>query len=129
MKPTELRLGNLFIEKHSQEIIEVIELKKDAIVFTGSFKDAWQAVPIPLTYEWMKKLGFDTMDYEVDVIEWGMSDDPYFSIEQAGVPPEDKPYMFTYDVGMGETEIEVKYVHELQNLYFAIKRKELKCTS
>lgn len=124
MEAIELRLGNYVMYYGGSDIPSHREVDLFTIdaVLRGHSHDFG---PIPLTYSWMKKLGFDTMDYEVDVIEWGMSDDPYFSIEQAGVPPEDKPYMFTYDVGMGETEIEVKYVHELQNLYFAIKRKEL----
>lgn len=83
--------------------------------------------PVPVTHDIMKKCGFDTMDYEIDVIDWAIQEtEKLFSISQNGIPVEDQPYLFEYENGYGDDiELEVKSLHQLQNLYFAITMKEL----
>lgn len=83
--------------------------------------------PIPLTEEWLTKAGFITMDYEIDYIEWGIqtADDPNcecFHIIQDGTG---EPFFFEYDLGYGDRRIEIKYVHQFQNLYPAFTGEEL----
>ena len=113
MKASELRLGNLFIEEYSGKIIEVIGLEKNRITFSGLFLDKWQAKPIPLTEEWFLKLGFET-----DNIEW------WNGIITIGIYEDGLFYCPT-----GQTYIrrgkEIQYLHQLQNLYFALIGEEL----
>jgi hypothetical protein len=109
MKANELRLGNLFIEEHSDKIIEVIGLEKNKIIFSGMFLDKWQAKPIPLTEEWLLKFGFS------------IHEDGYITC------PNGYQWILHLD---NEFEFEalniiVVYVHQLQNLYFALTNKEL----
>ena len=108
MDATELRLGNLFIEKYSKEIIKVVELSSDIIHFNGVFNQKWQAEPIPLTEEWLLKFGFDKKDRVIN---------GNFNI---GV--------LYYNGGIDYFEFDVthiKHVHSLQNLYFSLTQKEL----
>jgi hypothetical protein len=87
---------------------------------------AGQLDRIPLTAEWLQRLGFDTQDYEIDIIEWATEGRALdFAIDQIGVPPEKQPFIFSYDQGMGDRKVEIKYVHQLQNLYFALTGEEL----
>lgn len=121
MNPTSLRIGNLFQEKHSKEIIEVSELTKDKIGFSGDFKGDWQAEAILITEEWLKKFGFDenpdgikqnegdivfSKEIEGNIISVSYGDNPFFVFDNEGL---------NY----------IKYVHQLQNLYFTITGEEL----
>jgi hypothetical protein len=113
MESKELRLGNLFIEENSNKIIEVIGLEKNRVVFSGMFVDKWQAKPIPLIEEWLEKLGFTK---ELD-----------------GLYRKNKSELIEilfYANGWQVTTQSVclnhiKYVHQLQNLYFALTGAEL----
>lgn len=86
-----------------------------------------QIDPIPLTGEILRKLNFDTMDAEVDYVEWGMdnSDEPYFFLIQNSLDELNEPFYFKYDLGMGEKSIEIKYLHQLQNLHLVLTGEEL----
>jgi hypothetical protein len=77
--------------------------------------------PIPLTEEWLEKLGF-VSKYKSCHDRWSLNG---FALDQA--PDEDDlgasipaKQEFSYD-----WRLEVKYVHQLQNLYFSIKQQEL----
>ena len=66
--------------------------------------------PIPLTEEWLLKFGFKNIKFKYEInnfIIW--------------LDPRSTYYYLNYEGG----NIEIKYVHELQNLYFALTGKEL----
>ena len=121
MKASELRLGNLFIEEHSDKIIEVIGLEKIKITFSGLFLDKWQAKPIPLTEEWLLKFGFEKENslYVIDKDKYHT-----FSILVGGIS---FPFIKSNDKAIREnfSFYGIKYVHQLQNLYFALTGEEL----
>ena len=112
MESTELRIGNLFIEENSKEIIEVIGLEKNRVVFSGIFLDKWQAIPIPLTEEWLIKFGFETKGsfYRVkgsrfvEIISHG-----------DGLDVCSQSILLLH----------IKYVHQLQNLFFSLTNEHL----
>lgn len=106
MKATELRIGNLFIEKYSGQIIKVIGLNEKTITFEGKFKNEWQAEPIPLTEEWFYNFGF---------IIFNSSNEKGLIVVNKLVNP------LKYSI-FGR---EIKYVHELQNWYFLLTGEEL----
>jgi hypothetical protein len=106
----ELRLGNYFIERETQEVIRVIELRKDQIMFSGKFDQGWQAEPIPLNEEWLVKFGFD----DLGAYGWGIG---YFHIRFRNL------HKFYFP--LENRIIRVKHVHQLQNLYFALTGEEL----
>jgi hypothetical protein len=132
MKANELRLGNLFQERNSKEIIEVIGLEKNRIIFSGMLLDNWQAEPIPLTEEWQKKLGaknegfYNFLDFKVDKQKFRISFYGNKMVSIANIltltlTKEIGPVtVFNFPV-----DAAVEYVHELQNLYFALTGTEL----
>lgn len=116
MKPNELRIGNIFLEKFSQTEIKVLELSAEKIVFEGDFKNDWQAEPAPLTEERILKCGFEKIG--VNFQKEGLS--IWYSSYA-------KCYQFRYCLigSDAERKINIEYYHELQNLCFALKAIEL----
>lgn len=102
MNRTELRIGNLFNPNNPVMVEDWMLLKDSKINFE----------PISLTEEWLSKMDFHNdeflgcfTNYELDI-----------------------KYFF-YDVvyfGSKKIDYDLKYVHQLQNLAFAISGKELK---
>jgi len=117
MEAKELRIGNLFIEENSKKIIEVIGLEKNRVVFSGMFLDKWQAEPIPLTEEWLLKFGFEENDNIYKLNNFGK----FIFFEHLN------SFGF-YPSGLLNSLMRMdnlKSVHQLQNLYFALTGKEL----
>jgi len=111
MKASELRIGNsimqydevVFVTWWRLELMEINE-----IVYN----------PIPLTEEWLLKFGFISR-YSNYIIKAG----DYFHSVKKGCGE----WIYSYDKSdSGCYELkEIKYVHQLQNLYFALIGKEL----
>lgn len=118
MKANELRIGNLFVDKYTKEVISVIELTEDVITFTGEFTGIWQAEPIPLTEEWLLKFGGEKEYYEPD------SDEYYLIIrhDKFDITFEDENTIYLY---ISDETFPIKYVHRLQNIWFALTGEEL----
>ncbi len=112
MKANELRIDNLFQDETTKTIIKVIGLTNEIITFTGHFKNDWQAEPIPLTEEWLLKLGF-----EKDFLEW---DKQCISLQYWK-----QSNSYHWVSSSGDIDVLLKHVHQLQNLYFALTNKEL----
>ena len=117
IKSNELRIGNLFKDKHSNTIIEVIGLNKTQITFSGSFNNKWQAEPIPLTEEILLKCGFEKRNHIYDGVFYLLKiKDPNIKIKI------DKTYTIIEGI---KTINHCKNLHQLQNLYFVLTGKEL----
>ena len=81
----------------------------------------WEA--IPLTEEWLLKVGFEKDDSGVEIsdqdyCEWYQKEFPVVGIL---CQSSDKSYIFDENTDT----LRLKYVHELQNLYFALTGSEL----
>jgi hypothetical protein len=118
MKASELRIGNLLRDKVSKTELEVVELTENNIttkvIDRSKFplKDGWGLEYIPLTEEWLLKFGF------IENEEHG-----YFEFDRFIVAYNDlidSFYLCDIDVF-----VKIETVHHLQNLYFAIRNKEL----
>lgn len=115
----ELRIGNLFQEQNTKEVIMVTELSQFKIGFSGSFKGEWQAKPIPLTEEWLLKFGFNkegnTIYKELNGFEFGTIN-----------TNRSKPRFYLQTQGStSNITLPIKFIHQLQNLYFALTGEEL----
>jgi len=110
----ELRIGNLFLERFTKEVLIVEELTVDKITFSGDYSTEWQAEPIPLTEEWLVKFGYNNNQVYIRDLKVTTTEDnePIYYLADE------------YDNGVGCNDIE--YVHQLQNLYFALTGEELK---
>jgi hypothetical protein len=85
--------------------------------------------PIPLTEEWLLKLGFEkgeTFDYGIS-----LKHVPMFSKNNIFILLSENVYSYfvrIYDGGTSEDNdkvAEIHFVHQLQNLYFALTGEEL----
>lgn len=77
--------------------------------------------PIPLTEEWLLKLGFEKRI--VNHFNIHLGNGKYFGIEH--YTPDGFEYLRWVLVGYEQTENIIRYVHQLQNLYFALTGTEL----
>jgi hypothetical protein len=114
MTAIELRIGNYvlrngFLQEHKETFNEIVVSHNDitaCVVSSESFK------PIPLTEEWLLKFGFEKNK------EHG-----YFEFDRLIVAIHDgvnQFYLCDIDIF-----VKIETVHHLQNLYFAIRNKEL----
>lgn len=123
MKATELRIGNLVNGPHGvAEITEIghqdgwaeyFEYREDV---SRAFDFEIQMInPIPLTEEWLKKFGFYTV-----AGRW------YIEIYNgARAIVVNRIIVEIHDELIRTFLCDIKYVHQLQNLYFALTGEEL----
>ena len=113
MKASELRIGNLVnYGRVTSEVSRVDKLffyVEASETPTFSKDEGRGATPIPLTEEWLFKFGFERNGkkltfWKIDLVE---DEEGIFSFDEARI------------------YIDVKYVHQLQNLYFALTGEEL----
>ena len=104
MKASELRIGNFYNQFGNITEVDWSVLKdlKDAPI------DQLWCKPIPLTEEWLLKFGFDKIDFQF--IKNGIKLFPIRDLYYRGNFP---------------IKSDIKYVHQLQNLYFALTGEEL----
>ena len=112
MKATELRIGNK-LQKDNSEIFTVLRLDNTNDVLVEEQKGLlslnYNLQGIPLTEEWLLKLGFEHGEKIAAHNRFVWYKDHIGISGMLGVV---KP-------------IECKYVHQLQNLYFALTGEEL----
>jgi hypothetical protein len=115
MKASELRIGNItsmgVVCSIEDNVFRVLDSEGD------TFKNTWADIqPIPLTEEWLLKLGFtDEEDYlELEIHE-------SLSIIYVGYLA-----LMLDGVIIQINDVNSDKVHQLQNLYFALTGEELK---
>lgn len=112
MKASELRIGNYVSSGKYNTVEEIIGIEPIKLFTTSGYSNIGEYEPIPLTDEWLKKFGaeenilsiIDDMWIQFMDGEWCICNDNYGF----------------YDIPS------IKYVHQLQNIYFALKGGELK---
>ncbi|MBS7112627.1 MAG: hypothetical protein KH100_15700 [Dysgonomonas mossii] len=125
MEAAEYRIGNLLRDKVSKTLLEVIELTKENVVTyvidrnMFPLKDGWSLEPIPITAEWLLKLGFFHSE-SLDMYLLKIQKEKWICWNKdKGITLQDvNRTLFEYK--------KIKYVHQLQNLYFATHQEELK---
>jgi len=107
MKSTELRIGNLVMCKNKTitDFLDTVSLNIHHLTDIVEENKEYQYEPIPLTEEWLVKFGFELQKYDDWTHYWNGSIDLHD---------------FTYD-GF----VELKHVHQLQNLIHALTGEEL----
>lgn len=128
MKANELRIGNYVYDRGNKILKIDYWERKDMIaqkVVVGGFvghpftEDVEFLKPIPLTEEWLLKFGFEDIREldNIDFKEYRMINEYSFCVQfPCGV--EAHCYAGNYPIA-------IKYLHQLQNLYFALTGKEL----
>ena len=120
MEAKELRITNLVKYKGFECAVTAIDLvdirisrfkdekKQSSVISIVNVYDDLK--PIPLTEEWLLKFGFDNLG----AYGWGIS---YFHIRFRNI------HKFYFPIE--NRIVRIEYVHQLQNLYFALTGKEL----
>ena len=129
MKAQELRIGN-YVSTPSG-IQQIIHIEEDCF-YSKDFKNKWAEIkPIALTEEWLVNFGFEEdnkikdlwhLKYECNVLKKRRN---FISVY---FPMSKETYFYFKDLGIkiNQRDDVDKYVHELQNLYFALTCEELK---
>jgi hypothetical protein len=123
IQPNELRLGNLCMESTTGNILKVVSIRPGlyGVIFHGEMPDGWDYEGIPITPEWLERLGFK-LDHTKQ--SWHhrvfVNGDGSFQIEE---------YNDEYRFGVNDGEYyigpKMLHVHQLQNLFFALTGQEL----
>lgn len=121
MKVEELRIGNLICRLTTTNVLEVDSISRSKDI---TFKDVNDHIfmcidgvgikGIPLTEEWLEKFGF-RYNNGFKTINIGVFDMVYKS----------ETIELFYNDNLANYCAKCKYVHQLQNLYFALTGKEL----
>ncbi|KKN06715.1 hypothetical protein LCGC14_1074420 [marine sediment metagenome] len=124
MKATELRIGNYVSDVHANWDYWAVKTLGEKRCYYGSFMEKYEHLqPIPLTEEWLKKFGLQKNESG----HWCNLVESYYCYIEI-VPFKNGIYSLGilghYDARLGYTS-EIKYVHQLQNLYFALTGEEL----
>jgi len=118
MKASELRIGNIVRYGANNRVLDA-ELFLQLLKYTTPFD------PIPLTEEWLLKFGFDKVGIALTSIAIAPLNLPCtFNLPNT-------PFSFCQGkliltTGTGDFCVNIEYVHQLQNLYFALTGEELK---
>lgn len=114
MKANELRVGNWVCNDFTLEDIEVYPMMIHRL---SKIEGEHHIKPIPLTEDWLIKFGFKPVKngVEIKVIEEYVKINSFFN---------GKPLTLEID-GRRAPLRNIKYVHQLQNLYFALTGEEL----
>lgn len=124
---SELRTGNL-IQTDYEGTMEVVNINSERLEYIDAKKPNYRAIgrfelafvkPIPLTEEWLLKFGFEKVSrtwrfiLPVGICELGIR---YSSAN---------PSYYSAFINEQFMTREIQYVHQLQNLFFAITNEEL----
>jgi len=118
MKATELRLGN-WVEQPNDGVTRVTAVLNDLQIKTETGYVDKYCRPIPLTEEWLLKFGFVLRGLYYHFPNYDI-----FKIEQYKLK---NAYWLRHRTESLDCA-RINYVHQLQNLYFALTGKELELT-
>jgi len=123
IQSNELRLGNLVYDSNKREryvsaigVGNTIWFDDKADYSPKYYSDHKNIHPIPLTTEWLEKFGFVNTNHGWDKDKFGLFDHNYSNKEKG------------LDLGLNMAEgplPRIRFVHELQNLFFCLSGKEL----
>ncbi|GJN60481.1 hypothetical protein [Elizabethkingia anophelis] len=106
MNPAELRVGNYVETKNGIKVVSQVTVDSHCYFLEDHVK------PINVTKEWLLNLGF--IDYVLEYYDELMYRKGDFILDEQFI-------LMNIDI-----KIEVKHVHQLQNLYYALTGEDLK---
>ena len=127
MKTSELRVGNYIKLMLNDEDFAVVQVTLNDLEAVDNKKGVYE--PIPLKEEWLLKRGFfvENFDYSIPISEC--------KVVWLTLIPQDEECT-AYSVCVTQTDkdeddqnvflSDISYVHQVQNLYFALTGNELK---
>ena len=143
MKASELRIGNYIADRGNKEwqidhweSIDKLSAKSNATMYMGILMETHPMTeyvdyikPVPLTEEWLLKFGFEeeAMRYSKNIDLFGGGKKLCFSGDYLYIIDSEKQNTIPTDVvTIWNKDVKKEfYVHQLQNLYFALTGEEL----
>ena len=129
--PKELRIGNLLYCTDQKREVSITEINRSTLCLlslkghsVGGF-DHIMFLPIPITPEWLERLGFVIND---DDGNWNSRDWVIYSFGSFSVGEKERVYAWRNkadDDFYSTYWPHFKHIHQLQNLYFALTGTEL----
>ena len=116
MEAKELKLGNFVKLIHGEKPFNVVlsineeYISVDEITF--DYTERIEVEPIEITKDWLLKFGFKRSE-----------NDSWFDKDFISISKSNNVSIFLKE--WFKLDVKIKYVHELQNLYFALTKKEL----
>lgn len=132
MKANELRIGNLITRKN--KVLKVCIIQPDKILVSGyswgKYFKCDDLEPIPLTEEWLFKFGFKKYEITGSYIKTPKDTANGFGFRfHTQHPFMEDLFNSVVECSYMEQQLYVKnglkYVHQLQNIYFALTGEEL----
>ncbi len=124
MKANDLRKGNIVYNGYEggNEILSAFQISQIEVMNNGgNVADYYRSLEyIPLTEEWLFKLGFEVSDDYGG--SWLSPTGSYGSTIRILRAVNIKTFLWQYS---DYNNVKIKYVHQLQNLYFALTGEEL----
>ena len=121
MKLNELRVGNYYLGYYC---ISEVNLDFFNLLIKGVELDEIINDFVTLSEEWLIRFGFELSESRYD--GYNLFSNKGFYILSNGTDFRHSVYGCLLDMNWGiDAFDEIKYVHELQNLYFSIKKEEL----
>ena len=125
MRANELRIGNYVNLMLNHEDYETLTITTKDLEYIEKNQGDYQ--PIPLTEEWLLKFGFVKINHQMSLNDSSMT----YHYELNG---DDRHWQLYFDgrvFSINESKLRLflhhnKYLHQLQNLYFAVTGEELK---
>lgn len=141
MNASDLRIGNLIGKSSEVIVVKSIDEYGINVSYDRDYGEEYEGLfsdltPIPITKEWLLKASFFNDENNSDLYYISqyfstMAPRPRFALIKLHKEPfEDNHYQFLfYDVekeqGIISLGIKIKYLHELQNMYWALKGEDL----
>lgn len=123
MKAKELRIGSLLNYQTAEGEILTTIIDWQYLKWLSEDYGGFNLVhsPIPLTEDWLLKLGFTEYHYSDDIWGWvfnyfGYINEYQIRIHNSFIEYQENPILLNKSI---------EYVHQLQNLYFALTGEEL----
>jgi len=126
MQSKDLRIGNL-VKGNSRGGTHILDI--GILKYIDETKSGYS--PITLTEEWLVKFGFEKYTDKDEIVysHLGLKYcDVYLTEDEREIIPEFSFYSYDskdYLTLIYGLEIQIEYVHQLQNLYFALTGEEL----
>ena len=122
MEAKEFRLDNYIYLHDSLHKVKLATLENLACNPKHNYK------PVPLNEDWLKKFGFESdveNCYYLDLKGRTLEDEPFIYVNYNGADKADTGFAISGEMYEGSIGITLEYVHQLQNLFFALTGKEL----
>lgn len=113
MKASEWKIGNWWTNGENNYVMDISTMQDMIIALEDGFTDLYQ--PIPLTPEWLDRFGFNEITSPSHYARRFRKN----RVDIYWMP--NGSFFFRYN----QKEIKIEYVHQLQNLYFALTGEEL----